>query len=239
MTGLVMMLADQASNGAGAFMVVAGLLGAVVIWIWGLVDALLVPDDSLYRSGSKVMWVCLIILLGFIGAVIYAAVGSPTGEERSRYASVRERKSRGMTVVGSPTSVSDVTSNNEHDVYAVDGFFTCAADDCDFETSNIAEARRHQESDARAAPVHEVLQDPETSTYWCRACDFQSQDLYDADVHSGRIGNAANTSVSPPVAAPAEPEFKTCPDCAEEVRFAARKCRFCGYMFAESADVSG
>jgi hypothetical protein len=36
-----------------------------------------------------------------------------------------------------------------------------------------------------------------------------------------------------------KPEPKTCPDCAEEVRFAARKCRFCGYMFAESAKVSG
>lgn len=28
-------------------------------------------------------------------------------------------------------------------------------------------------------------------------------------------------------------DYKTCPDCAEEVRAAARKCRFCGYMFAD------
>lgn len=26
-------------------------------------------------------------------------------------------------------------------------------------------------------------------------------------------------------------DYKTCPDCAEQVRAAARKCRFCGYMF--------
>ena len=45
------------------------------------------------------------------------------------------------------------------------------------------------------------------------------------------------SNLSPPTAA--TPEFKTCPGCAEEVRFAARKCRFCGYMFVESAEVSG
>jgi Uncharacterised protein family UPF0547 len=26
-------------------------------------------------------------------------------------------------------------------------------------------------------------------------------------------------------------EYKTCPDCAEQVRAAARRCRFCGYSF--------
>lgn len=31
-------------------------------------------------------------------------------------------------------------------------------------------------------------------------------------------------------------EWKTCPDCAEEVRAAARKCRFCGYRFAPPLD---
>jgi hypothetical protein len=30
---------------------------------------------------------------------------------------------------------------------------------------------------------------------------------------------------------PPSPEFKSCPDCAEQVRAAARKCRFCGYLF--------
>jgi hypothetical protein len=37
-------------------------------------------------------------------------------------------------------------------------------------------------------------------------------------------------------AAPHSPalELKTCPDCAEEVRAAARKCRFCNYVFDET-----
>jgi hypothetical protein len=33
------------------------------------------------------------------------------------------------------------------------------------------------------------------------------------------------------VAAPVPLEYKTCPDRAEEVRYAVRKCRFCGFMF--------
>src|SRR5205809_7852643 len=37
---------------------------------------------------------------------------------------------------------------------------------------------------------------------------------------------------------PSAEGFKTCPDCAEEVRSAARKCRFCGYLF-EPADKPG
>lgn len=28
--------------------------------------------------------------------------------------------------------------------------------------------------------------------------------------------------------------YKVCPDCAEEVRVAARKCRFCGYLFTDA-----
>ena len=30
-----------------------------------------------------------------------------------------------------------------------------------------------------------------------------------------------------------EPATKTCPDCAEEVKFMAAKCRFCNYLFVE------
>jgi hypothetical protein len=37
---------------------------------------------------------------------------------------------------------------------------------------------------------------------------------------------------------PPLPETKTCPDCAEEVRFAARKCRFCGFRFEPSEDAN-
>ncbi len=56
-----------------------GLLfvGAFVVWIWALVDAIQVPDDSMYRSGTKLLWVLVIVLTGIIGAIIYFVVGKP------------------------------------------------------------------------------------------------------------------------------------------------------------------
>ena len=56
-----------------------GLLfvGAFVVWIWALVDAIQVPDDSMYRSGTKLLWVLVIVLTGIIEAIIYFVVGRP------------------------------------------------------------------------------------------------------------------------------------------------------------------
>jgi hypothetical protein len=42
-----------------------------------LVDCLQVPDDSLYRTGTKLIWVLVIVLAQFIGAVIYLTIGRP------------------------------------------------------------------------------------------------------------------------------------------------------------------
>jgi hypothetical protein len=44
---------------------------------------------------------------------------------------------------------------------------------------------------------------------------------------NNELGSEPATTFTP-ASAPAASEFKPCPDCAEEVRFAARKCRFCG-----------
>lgn len=58
--------------------VLLALLGAFVFWVWALVDALRVPDEHLYRTGTKVVWVLVIGLTQFVGAVIYVAVGRPS-----------------------------------------------------------------------------------------------------------------------------------------------------------------
>ena len=55
------------------------VIAGFAFWIWTLVDAIRVPDDSLYKSGSKVVWVLVIVLVGLIGSIIYLAVGRPEG----------------------------------------------------------------------------------------------------------------------------------------------------------------
>jgi hypothetical protein len=59
----------------GVFMLL-WILGLAVM-IWALVDAVKVPDDSMYQSGNKLVWVLVIVLLNWIGAIIYFAVGRP------------------------------------------------------------------------------------------------------------------------------------------------------------------
>jgi hypothetical protein len=98
---------------------------------------------------------------------------------------------------------------------------------------------------------HIVRWDGSLARWACSQCSFKSVDEEAARAHRLKMKpglpeqrpsapqSAITTATMPAAASPAPtatPEFKTCPDCAEEVRFAARKCRFCGYMF-ESADV--
>ncbi len=48
-----------------------------MVWIWALVDCIRVPDDRLYREGTKLIWVLVIVFLQVIGAIVYLAVGRP------------------------------------------------------------------------------------------------------------------------------------------------------------------
>jgi hypothetical protein len=50
-----------------------------------------------------------------------------------------------------------------------------------------------------------------------------------------RPAPAPTPFVSPDEESSVTPGMKTCPDCAEEVRFAARKCRFCGFEFEQQS----
>jgi hypothetical protein len=51
---------------------------AVLLLVYALVDAIKVPDDSMYRAGNKLIWVLVIVLLPFfVGPLIYLLFGSP------------------------------------------------------------------------------------------------------------------------------------------------------------------
>jgi hypothetical protein len=58
-------------------------LANIVVVIWALVDAIRVPDESMYRAGNKLIWVLVILFAGFIGAIVYFAIGRPAGGRRS------------------------------------------------------------------------------------------------------------------------------------------------------------
>ena len=64
----------------GAF----GLLwiGGIALWIFALVDCIRVPDDSMYRSGTKLIWIIVIALTQLIGAIIYLVIGRPAAGTR-------------------------------------------------------------------------------------------------------------------------------------------------------------
>ena len=57
-------------------------LVAFAIWVYALVDALTVPDDSNYRTGTKLIWVLVIVFTWVVGAIIYLVIGRPIREPR-------------------------------------------------------------------------------------------------------------------------------------------------------------
>ena len=59
----------------GIFMVF--FIANIVMVIWALVDAIRVPDDSMFKAGNKLIWVLVIVFTGLIGAIIYLIVGRP------------------------------------------------------------------------------------------------------------------------------------------------------------------
>lgn len=55
----------------------------IVLVIWALIDAIKVPDDSMFKAGNKLIWVLVILLGGFVGAIVYLAAGRPSPETRA------------------------------------------------------------------------------------------------------------------------------------------------------------
>src|SRR5687767_10931019 len=61
----------------GGVAILAVILGFLGFWVWSLVDAIRVPDDSAFRAGTKTIWVVVIAVTGLIGSIVYLAMGRP------------------------------------------------------------------------------------------------------------------------------------------------------------------
>jgi hypothetical protein len=66
----------------GLLFLVFAVLGVALLafWIWALVDCVQVPDDSMFQSGTKLIWVLIIVFASWIGAILYVAIGRPKRE---------------------------------------------------------------------------------------------------------------------------------------------------------------
>jgi hypothetical protein len=71
------LLKSDVGAAIGGVLILLVVLAPAALWIWALVDAIRVPDDADYRAGTKLVWVLVIVLTGFIGAAVYLAVGRP------------------------------------------------------------------------------------------------------------------------------------------------------------------
>jgi hypothetical protein len=70
---------------AALFVRVVVPVAAIVLLVYALVDAIRVPDDSMYRAGNKLIWVLVIVLLPFfVGPLVYLVVGAPAADRRPR-----------------------------------------------------------------------------------------------------------------------------------------------------------
>ncbi len=70
---------------AALFVRVVVPVAAIVLLVYALVDAIRVPDDSMYRAGNKLIWVLVIVLLPFfVGPLVYLVVGAPAVERWPR-----------------------------------------------------------------------------------------------------------------------------------------------------------
>ncbi|MBI4261053.1 MAG: PLDc N-terminal domain-containing protein [Actinobacteria bacterium] len=49
----------------------------LAIWVWAIVDVLRVPDESMFQTGNRLIWIIIVVFTGPIGALIYWAIGRP------------------------------------------------------------------------------------------------------------------------------------------------------------------
>ena len=71
----------------GLFVLLFGVmaLAGFAFWVWSLVDAIQRSDAEWEQAGqNKLIWILILIFLGFLGALIYLFVARPRLEEIRR-----------------------------------------------------------------------------------------------------------------------------------------------------------
>lgn len=69
----------MSSDGAAVGIIFILGIAAFAFWVWAIVDVVKVPDDSMFKAGSKLVWVLVVVITGVMGAIIYLVVGRPAG----------------------------------------------------------------------------------------------------------------------------------------------------------------
>jgi phospholipase D-like protein len=55
------------------------VVGGLALMIWALVDAVRMPNDQSFKTGTQLVWILVILLAQGIGAIVYLLVGRPPG----------------------------------------------------------------------------------------------------------------------------------------------------------------
>ncbi len=55
------------------------VVGGLAVMIWALVDAVRMPNDRSFKTGTQLVWILVILLAQGIGAIVYLIVGRPPG----------------------------------------------------------------------------------------------------------------------------------------------------------------
>ncbi len=87
MSAIAMILGQSNSGGAGGLVLGGGILIFVVIlgiaafalWLWMLIDLL----QSSRPSNEKLLWVVLMVFLGFIGSLLYLLIARGSAATRT------------------------------------------------------------------------------------------------------------------------------------------------------------
>jgi Phospholipase_D-nuclease N-terminal len=62
-----------------ALFVLVFVVGGIAATIYALVDAVRMPNDQAFKTGTQLVWVLVILLAQGVGGLVYLLVGRPPG----------------------------------------------------------------------------------------------------------------------------------------------------------------